>query len=54
MGMSLWVWVENMDHGVETYWLSSKVKVPGAAVSKKVLLMVFWDMKVLLISLKKV
>ena len=33
--LPLQAWVEKTVHGMETHWLSSKEKVPGAAVSKE-------------------
>ena len=34
MGLSLSAWIKKTVHGVETHWLSSKEKVPDAAVTK--------------------
>ena len=46
--LPLWVWVEKTIDGVEIHWLSSKEKVPDAAVSKEGHA-VFWDIKGLII-----
>ena len=46
MRLALQAWIEKTVHEVETHWQSGKEKVPGAAVSKKqVMLTVFRDMK---------
>ena len=35
MSLPIRAWVEKIIHEMETHWLSGKVKVPGAVVSKE-------------------